>query len=355
MSDKIVKAAPDEDEPESEEHDPDAPEDDKPMTFWEHIEELRKRIVWALGSLIVGCIVAWYFKEKILAAIVKPFSDSWRHQHVAGDPSLHFASPAAALVAYVKLAIIGGAALAAPFVFYQIWSFVAPGLYSKEKKYVLPFVTVSTLLFVGGGWFGYLAAFPFTFGYFLSLSGDVDAQKVVTIVPTVMMEDYIDFVMQMLFGFGIVFEIPILLTFLAMIGAVNHRMLIRFTRYYIFIAFVVAAVLTPPDWTSQLVMAIPACLLYFVSIGLVYVFQKKEFREDDEETKKAKAKKKADEEAKKIAESRKASSSRGTTPRSADTSDAPRKKVAAKRDVDESAPAGDRPKKKKKKKPTPEE
>ncbi len=335
MSD-IVKAG---ERDEDEERDADSPEDDKPMTFWEHIEELRKRIVWALGSLIAGCIVAWYFKEKILAAIVRPFSDSWRAQHVAGEPSLHFASPAAALVAYVKLAIIGGAALAAPFIFYQLWSFVAPGLYSREKRYVLPFVVVSTLLFVGGGWFGYLGAFPFTFGYFLSLSGDVDAQKVVTIVPTVMMEDYIDFVMQMLFGFGIVFEIPILLTFLAMIGVVNHRMLLKFTRYYIFIAFVVAAVLTPPDWTSQLVMAIPACVLYFVSIGLVYIFQKKEFREDDEETKKAKAKKKADAEKKKLDASGKADAAKAKT-------DAPRKK---------SEPAGAPKKKAKKKKPRPEE
>jgi len=278
---------------------PEAPEEDKPMTFWEHIEELRKRIVWALLFLFAGCVVSWYFKKDILAFISKPFYDAWHHEHVAGDPSLNFDSPGAPLTAYIKLSLIGGAALSAPFVFYQIWSFIAPGLYAKEKRYVIPFAVVSSALFVGGGWFGYLAAFPFTFGYFLSLAGDIDADKTVRIVPTVMMEKYIDFVMQMLFGFGIVFEIPILLTFLAMIGVVNHRMLIRFIRYYILVAFVVAAVISPPDWTSMVVMAIPACLLYFVSIGLVYIFQKKEFREDDEETKKAKAKKKAAEEAKK--------------------------------------------------------
>jgi sec-independent protein translocase protein TatC len=255
------------------------PEDDKPMSFWEHLDELRKRMVRSLIALALGCGVAWNYKELILSTIVKPFSDSWRAEGVPGDPSLHFASPGDAFLAYFTLSLIGGLVIALPVVFYQLWAFIAPGLYAKEKRYVFPFVFTSTALFVGGGYFGYLAAFPITFGYFLSLSGPVD--QTITITPTVMMEDYISFVTKMFLGFGIIFQVPILFSFLALAGAVTHKKLIRWFRYYVFIAFFVAAILTPPDWASQLVMAIPAVLLYFVSIGLVYVFQRKEALEAD--------------------------------------------------------------------------
>jgi sec-independent protein translocase protein TatC len=252
----------------------DAPEDDKPMSFWDHLEELRVRLVRATLALLVGCAVAWNFKEKILAVIAQPFNDAWPKDKFPNGVQLHFASPGDIFLSYFNLSLIGGAALAAPIIFYQLWSFVAPGLYAREKRYVLPFVFASSALFVGGGYFGYLSAFPVTFGYFLSLAGDVEG--VVTVVPTVMMEDYITFVMKMLLGFGLIFEIPILFTALARIGVVNHKMLIKYVRHYIFAAFVVAAVLTPPDWASQLIMAIPACLLYVVSIGLVYVFERRE-------------------------------------------------------------------------------
>jgi sec-independent protein translocase protein TatC len=252
----------------------DGPEDDKPMTFWEHLEELRKRVVRSMLALVVGCSIAWSYKDRILEVIVKPFSDSWRAEGIPGEPSLHFAAPGDAFLAYFNLSLIGGLALTAPFLFYQLWAFVAPGLYAREKRYVIPFVVCSSGLFVGGGYFGYLAAFPVTFGYLLSLSGEVGTT--ITVTPTVMMGDYIGFVTKLLIGFGIVFEIPILFSFLALAGIVNHKQMIRWSRYYIFGAFVVAAILTPPDWASQVIMAIPACLLYGVSIGLVWLLERKE-------------------------------------------------------------------------------
>lgn len=252
----------------------DAPEDDKPMTFWEHLEELRKRIVRSMLVLIVGCSIAWSYKDRILETIVRPFSDSWRAEGIPGEPSLHFAAPGDAFLAYFNLSLIGGIALTAPFLFYQLWAFVAPGLYAREKRYAIPFVVCSSALFVGGGYFGYLTAFPVTFGYLLSLSGPVGTT--ITVTPTVMMGDYIGFVTKLLLGFGIVFEIPILFSFLALAGIVNHKQMIKWSRYYIFGAFVVAAVLTPPDWASQLVMAVPACLLYGISIGLVWLLERKE-------------------------------------------------------------------------------
>lgn len=274
------------------------PEDDRPMTFWEHLDELRKRITRALGGMIIGCVIAWNYKEWLLAKLTQPFIDSWRENNLPGEPSLHFASPADAFLAYFNLSLIGGFAIATPWIFYQVWSFVAPGLYAKEKRYIIPFVFSSSGLFVGGGYVGYITAFGVTFGYLLGLSGPIEGG--LTVTPTVMMGDYISFVMKMLLGFGVIFEIPILFTFLALIGVVTHTKLIRWMRYYIFGAFLVAAVLTPPDWASQLIMAIPAVGLYFISIGLVYVFQKKEALQADIEAQREKEeeKKKAEEEKK---------------------------------------------------------
>lgn len=265
------KDAPDKDDGETE---LDAPEDDKPMSFWDHLEELRARVVRALLALIVGASVGWYYKEKLLAFIYRPFQESWLTEHVPNDPTLNFKSPSDIFTAYFNLSLISGVLVASPVIFYQLWSFIAPGLYAREKKLVIPFVVCSTILFVGGAYVGYLTAFPITFGYFLSMAGDVEG--IVKITPTIMMDEYISFVMKMLVAFGLIFEIPILATFLARVGLITHKKMIRWSRYYVFLAFLVSAVLTPPEWTSQLVMAIPACLLYGVSIGLVYIFQTKE-------------------------------------------------------------------------------
>lgn len=247
--------------------------DDTPMTFWEHLDELRTRLLKSVIAFIVGCLVAWEYREQILAFLVKPFAESWIAQKLPGSPALHFDAPGAAFVAYVKLSLIGGVALATPVIFYQLWSFIAPGLYAKEKKYVIPFVLFSSALFVGGGLFGWKTAFPITFDYFLSMSGAIGSEHLL-ITPTVMMEQYLDFVTRMLLGFGVVFEIPLIILFLSIAGVVNYLQLIRFGRWYIFIAFVVAAIVTPPDITSQALMAIPMCLLYGVSIGLAYLFGK---------------------------------------------------------------------------------
>ncbi len=292
-----AKTAPEEEGGEDEEVE--GPEADKPMTFWEHLDELRKRVTRALFWLVIGCGVAWNYREQILALLVRPYSESWRENNLPGEPSLHFASPADAFLAYFNLSLIGGFALALPFISYQLWAFIAPGLYAREKRYVIPFVFCSSGLFIGGGYVGYVTAFKVTFGYLLSLSGPVEG--IVNVTPTVMMADYIGFVMKMLLGFGVIFEIPVLFTFLALIGVVTHKKLIRWMRYYIFGAFLVAAVLTPPDWASQLVMAIPAVGLYFLSIGLVYIFQRKEALAADieaEKEKEAEKKEKEEEERK---------------------------------------------------------
>lgn len=264
----------------------------KPMTFWEHLEELRKRLVYAMGALICGCAVAWGFKERIFEIVTKPFVAAWQAQHIAGAPMLHFASPAAAFTGYVKLAVIGGAALSSPVVFYELWAFIAPGLYAREKRYVVPFVFLSSLLFAGGIYFGFRMAFPVAFQSLLGFAGKV-GDAPISITPTVMMGEYIDFVTWLSLGYGLVSEIPLVITFLAMAGVVNYKQLIRVARWAVLVAFVAAAVITPPDVMSMMILAVPMCGLYLVSIPLAFVFGKREKSEGDAPPKKKRKKKKA--------------------------------------------------------------
>jgi sec-independent protein translocase protein TatC len=267
--------------------DPEGPEDDKPMSFWDHLDELRKRVTTSLIVLLVATLVAWQFAEELFKIASKPFCDAWVEQKLEGTCELNFAAPQDGFTAYFNLSLIVGVMASAPVIFYQVWSFIAPGLYAKEKRYVIPFVAMSTLLFGCGMWFGFAVAFPFTFGYFLSFAGNIG--EAVKISPEVMMGDYFSFVLKVLLGFGLIFEIPVVFSFLAMVGVVTHRKLIRWARYYIFGAFLVAAILTPPDWASQIAMAVPACGLYGLSIGLVYLLQRKDALQaelDDEKAEK---------------------------------------------------------------------
>ena len=252
----------------------DMPEGDKPMTFWEHLEELRKRIVYSVVTLIIGFFVAWEFRDPVIDVLTKPFMDAWKEQKIEGAGALHYSAPGAGFSANVHVAMLLAVAGAAPVLFYQIWAFIAPGLYAREKKFVIPFVFFSTLLFVGGGYFGWLAAFPIAFNYFLGFSGSVGHHGL-QITPTIMLDSYMDCVVQMLLAFGIIFELPLLLLFLAIAGIVNYLHLLQFGRWFIVIAVVLAGVLTPPDVTSQVIMAVPLITLYFVSIGLAFLFGKK--------------------------------------------------------------------------------
>lgn len=252
---------------------------DPPMTIWEHLAELRKRLIYIIIALLVCGGIAWEFRETLLAFLVKPYVDAWRDNGVPGEPMLHFQTPAAAFLAYFKLSLLGGAVIAAPLIFWQLWSFVAPGLYAKEKKFVIPFALSSTVLFVGGGYFGWKLAFPVAFKYLLGLGGNLSKIMLpldveLSVTPTVMMGDYISFVTRMLLGFGLIFEIPLFIFFLSVAGIINYLHLIRYGRWFVVAAFLVAAMMTPPDITSQTMMALPMILLYVLSIGLAYVFGK---------------------------------------------------------------------------------
>jgi sec-independent protein translocase protein TatC len=246
-------------------HDPDK----QSMTFWEHLDELRSRMLKMMVAFAVGAVVCWIYREPLLGWATQPFVRAWNKGHISGKAALHFPAPAALFMEYVKLAVLGGLVLALPIMLYQLWAFIAPGLYAKEKRLAIPFVVSSCALFAGGGWFGWRIAFPIAFQYLLGFSGTVGELDV---TPTVMIGDYLDFVTRMLIAFGAVFELPVLAFFLSVAGLITHKHLIKFARYFIVIAFVIAAVITPPDVTSQLLLAVPLCALYGVSIGIAWLF-----------------------------------------------------------------------------------
>jgi len=228
--------------------------DDKlPLTT--HLEELRKRLIHILIALAIGFTLCYSFKEWLFLVVTRPL--------IAVLPKnsyMIFTSLPEAFFTYMKIAFFASLILTSPFILYEIWKFVSPGLYPKEKKYVFPFVFFSTLLFAGGVLFGYFIALPPAFKFFVSFS--TDALK-----PMVSMREYLSLALKFLLAFGICFELPVFVFFLTKIGIVNARMLSRQRRYAILVIFIVAAVLTPsPDVVSQILMAFPLMILYEISI-----------------------------------------------------------------------------------------
>jgi sec-independent protein translocase protein TatC len=243
------------------------------MTFWEHLDELRSRLVKALAAFALGAVVAWFFKEDLLIVLTKPFVDGW-HSADGSRPSLHFPAPASLFLAYVKLAVLGGFVLGLPIILYQFWSFIAPGLYAREKRFAIPFVVMSCALFAAGAYFGWRFVFPVAFDYLLGFA-QVPVDSPIQVEPTVMINEYLEFMTHALVAFGLVFEIPVVVFFLTVAGVVDHTHLIKFFRYFVVVAFIIAAIITPPDPMSQLMLAIPLCVLYGISIGIAWLFSKR--------------------------------------------------------------------------------
>lgn len=248
------------------------------MTLWEHLDELRSRLIRMALSFLIGAGIAWYFKEALLGWLTTPFVEAWTHLGQKGPPNINFPSPAALFLAYVRLSAIAGLVFALPLMLYQLWAFIAPGLYSREKRFAIPFVVTSCALFAGGGYLGWRFAFPVAFQYLLGFAGALRGG--VEIKPTVMISDYIEFVSHMLLAFGFASELPILVFFLTIAGVVTHKTLIGFFRYFIVVAFVISAILTPPDPLSQLMLAVPLCILYGISIGIAYIFSRRKPKEE---------------------------------------------------------------------------
>jgi sec-independent protein translocase protein TatC len=265
------------------------PEADVKMTIWEHLGELRTRLTRAALGLLAGAVVCWSFREKLLAWLAEPYAVAWRARFPHEPIKLQTLAPADAFVNYMQLSLVGGVVIAAPIIFYQLWAFVSPGLYAREKKYIVPFVLFSTGLFLSGVAFAYYVAFPFSFQYFFSLLGEVNGNSGIQLTSMPTMEYYLDFTTRMLLAFGGVFELPLFIAFLALAGIVTPMQLVRFSRWAIISSFVVGAFVTPgPEVSSQIAVSGALVLLYFLSVGLSFIVAKR--RDDEPADKKAKAK-----------------------------------------------------------------
>lgn len=272
------------------------------MPFFEHLRELRDRLRNAIIALILGFGIAYFFKEDIFVFLAGPLSDVWANLHAANPkaipdatPTLVFTGPVEAFWTYFSLAFWAGVFIASPVVFHQLWKFIAPGLYKKERKLGLLFAISSALLFVAGAAFCYRFVLPQVYDFLLGYSsGNLSemtslmsgnegeaVDKLVALKPMLKMNEYLDFAKKMLIGFGLAFELPLVIFFLALIGVVNHRSLWRFNRWAIVLAFVIGAILTPSaDVASQLLLAGPLLLLYNLSIILAYFVTKRRERRD---------------------------------------------------------------------------
>jgi sec-independent protein translocase protein TatC len=227
------------------------------MSLMEHLGELRKRLIRATIYLLVGFAVAYAFHERLYGYIQKPLSDL----HI----ELNFTHPTDPLNLYLKTALVGGAILASPFILYQVWLFISPGMYANEKRYVFPFMSATVGLFLAGAWFGYHWVLP---GALRVLIGDFgkDFHPIITI------EDYTGFFLAIILGLGITFELPILIFFLSLFGIVDAKFLVKHIRYAILIIFLISAIICPlPDPVSMCLFATPMLALYMVGVGVAFL------------------------------------------------------------------------------------
>jgi sec-independent protein translocase protein TatC len=226
------------------------------MSLMEHLEELRKRIVHSALYLIAGFFIAWIFHTKLFDLVQQPLN--------AIGKQLVFTHPMDPLNIYMQVSLIGGAILASPFILYQVWLFIAPGLYQKEKRFVVPFMAATVALFLAGAAFGYFWVLPGALHILIT-----DFGKHFT--PMVTIEEYSGFFLSIILGLGISFELPILIFFLALFGIVSPKFLWKNIRYAILAVFVVAAFICPsPDPWTMCVYAIPMLSLYVVGIGVAW-------------------------------------------------------------------------------------
>ncbi len=241
------------------------------MPFMAHLEELRDRLIKCFVAVAIGFCIAYGFKEKIFAVLMKPLVEA-----MGKGETLIFTGLPEAFFTYLKVAFLAGIMLMSPVILYQFWMFVAPGLYEKEKKVLLPIIALSTFFFVGGALFGYFIVFPYGFKFFLGF-----ANENLQALPS--MKEYLAFSSKLLLAFGIVFELPLIITGMARLGIVSVDSLKKNRKYAILIFFIGAAILTPPDVVTQVMMALPLMLLYEISIIGAMIFQKKPLDEDEPE------------------------------------------------------------------------
>jgi len=264
-------AKPADDEPDWDDHEPDKDSGGK-MSFLDHLDELRRRIIYSVVGVAVGFGIAFFWLDDIFTFIFKPMQAV-----LPAGQHMIYTEPGEYFFLLFKIGLMAGLILAAPIVLSQVWLFIAPGLYSHEKKLAIPFVLMGTILFVGGAAFSHYMLFPVVWKFFATTSVDF-----VTFMPRI--EPAFSWYLRLMLGTGITFQLPTIVLFLAKMGLITPRFMIRHFGHAIIIIAIVAAVLSPdPGGVGMAMMGLPVVLLYIVSIGLAWVFGKKRKKEDDTE------------------------------------------------------------------------
>lgn len=229
------------------------------MSLLEHLEELRKRFIHVIVALVLAFFVAYYFHEKIYSFMQEPITYALQKHHLPTQLVYH--NPVDPFNLYLKISFMAGAILAAPYILYQVWLFISPGLYKNEKRYVWPFMGATVTLFLLGAFFGYHFVYPGSLEFLLAYG---DKFK-----PLIEINEYTDLFLTVILGLGITFELPIVIFFLSLFGIVSPTFLWKNIRYAILIIFVIAAIITPtPDIATLCVFASPMLVLYLISIGV---------------------------------------------------------------------------------------
>jgi sec-independent protein translocase protein TatC len=244
--------------------------DEAKMSFTGHLEELRNRLIQCLIAIGIGFVGSYFFKEKLFQILVRPLLKAMRE-----NGTLIFTGVTEPFFVYLKVSLVAGIFFTAPVILFEVWAFIAPGLYSHEKKYVVPFVFFSSILFLLGTLFGYYIVCPYGFKFLLGFAG-------YNIQPMLAIKEYFSFSTKLLLAFGFVFELPLFIVFLSKAGIVSPQTLSRQRKYAILLIFVIAAILTPPDVATQIMMAGPLIGLFEIGIIMAKIFRKKEEMAEDE-------------------------------------------------------------------------
>ncbi|MEQ1506247.1 MAG: twin-arginine translocase subunit TatC [Myxococcota bacterium] len=235
------------------------------MPLMDHLRELRNRLMYAIAAGIVGFCISMVFVDEILAFITAPLYASLAANNIEGGLSI-VNSPFEGMTVWLHAAMFGALTISSPVIAYQLWAFVAPGLYQTERRMVAPLAFSSSALFIGGAAFCYYVIFPVAFPFFF---------QVVPASVNLSIEGYLWGILKMLVAFGVCFQLPIAVFFLARMGLVDHRDMVSAFRYSLVGIFIVAAIITPPDILSQTLLAIPLTILYIASIGVAWLFTTK--------------------------------------------------------------------------------
>ncbi len=238
------------------------PGEDGRMPLIEHLKELRIRLIRSVIAIGVGFLVAYGFVDQIFYLLTVPLR-AVSHNNVL----LIGTGIGEAFFTKIKVALVAALFVASPAVLYELWRFIAPGLYESERKMAKPFVIFTTLFFLAGGYFCWAVVLKIGYAFFLRQYASIG------VTPTLRISEYLNFSAKLLLAFAITFELPVLAFFLTRLGIVDYHWMIHQLRYAILIIFIIAAALTPPDFISQFLLAIPLLLLYALSIGVSYVFR----------------------------------------------------------------------------------